>query len=120
MRFPAPLPDMTERAWQAQVVELARMCGFLLIYHTHDSRRSARGYPDLALCGKNRYLLIECKSETGKLSDTQKEWLRGLVEAGIETYVVRPRHLQQLADVLASPVRFDTALAIETEKEITG
>ncbi len=37
-----------EKPFQAQVVELARLSGWLT-YHTHDSRRSQSGFPDLVL-----------------------------------------------------------------------
>ena len=36
----------TEKGFQAAVVELARLRGWL-VYHTYDSRRSAKGFPDL-------------------------------------------------------------------------
>src|SRR5688572_19177552 len=38
----------TERAFQAQVVKYARLMGWTA-YHTHDSRRSQAGFPDLVL-----------------------------------------------------------------------
>ena len=39
---------MTEREWQAQVVSAAQALGWTT-YHTHDSRRSNKGWPDLVL-----------------------------------------------------------------------
>ena len=39
---------MTEKKFQAAVLQIANMYGWLA-YHTHDSRRSAPGFPDLVL-----------------------------------------------------------------------
>ena len=39
---------MTEKDFQAQIVELIGVLGGM-VYHTHDSRRSAPGYPDLTI-----------------------------------------------------------------------
>ena len=45
-----PVPPMTEKAFQAQVIALAKQCGWALIYHTFLSKRSPAGFPDLACC----------------------------------------------------------------------
>ncbi len=95
-----PLADVLEKEWQTQVVQLARTVGFELLYHTHDSRRSAHGFPDLCLL-RERLILLELKREQGKLSEHQRTWLRALLNAGSEIYLVRPRDLQALAQVLA-------------------
>lgn len=102
------LADISEKEWQAQVVELARMLGWKR-YHTFRSDRSSPGWPDEALV-RDRLILLELKTEQGKLSPAQKEWIRALLDAGVEVYVARPRHLEQLAAILTSrgyPVRSD-------------
>ena len=40
--------DILEADFQAQVVKLALLLGWK-VYHTHDSRRSREGFPDLIL-----------------------------------------------------------------------
>jgi hypothetical protein len=97
----SPLADLLEKDWQAQVVDLARRLGWRRIYHTHDSRRSAHGFPDLVLC-RDRVVFLELKCETGKLTEEQRGWLDALRGAGVEAYVARPRNLQALAEILAS------------------
>lgn len=92
---------VTERDWQDQVVDLARMLGWDHAYHTFDSRRSAFGFPDLVLA-RDRILFLELKTETGNLSDAQRGWLTALLEAGGEAYVARPRDLDLVAYVLTS------------------
>lgn len=97
---PLALVDVTEKEWQAQLVSLARTLGFKHVYHTHDSRKSASGFPDLVLI-RERVVFIECKREKGKLTETQAAWILALNAAGAEVYVARPRDLDNLAVLLA-------------------
>ena len=73
---------MTEKELQANVVELARLMGWRH-YHTYDSRHSPEGFPDLILIRLGRLIFAELKSEHGRITQTQKDWLEelGLVEA---------------------------------------
>lgn len=100
-----PLADLTEKQWQAQAIQTARTLGWSHIYHTFNSRRSAHGFPDLVLV-RDRCLFLELKTERGKLSEPQKEWLRALHAADCEAYVARPHDLDALAVVLAARRRY--------------
>src|SRR6185436_14524371 len=82
---------ITEKQWQAQVVELALHLGWRKIYHTWNSMHSAKGFPDLVMA-RERCVMIECKSETGKLKPDQQDWIEALEQAGVEVYVWRPSH----------------------------
>jgi hypothetical protein len=70
---------MKEAALQAQVIAMARELGFF-VYHTHDSRRSEPGFPDLVLAhgARGRLLFRELKTQTGRLSDAQRRVLAEL------------------------------------------
>ena len=82
--------DMTEKALQEKVIRLARSMGWL-VYHTHDSRRSVKGFPDLVLVHPKRGLLWrELKTMKGRLTAEQTEWLTELVAAGQDAAVWRP------------------------------
>jgi len=63
----------TEKQFQSAVVQLAKANGFM-VYHTHDSRKSEPGFPDLVLCRNGRIIFAELKSESGKLTDAQIKW----------------------------------------------
>jgi hypothetical protein len=78
VRAPVPVCDLTEKEWQAQVLDLARLYGWRHAYHTFDSRRSASGFPDLVLV-RERALFAELKSKSGKVSAAQADWLAALV-----------------------------------------
>ncbi|RDI73289.1 VRR-NUC domain-containing protein [Gaiella occulta] len=93
------LDDILEKDWQRQVIDLANTFGWQRPMHIYDSRRSEPGWPDLALV-RDRLVLLELKRENGRLTADQKRWIRALLEAHVEVYVVRPRHYQELARVL--------------------
>jgi RecB family endonuclease NucS len=84
--------DMKERELQENVITCARLMGYTLIYHTWSSVHSPGGFPDLVLCkpSDKRIIYIELKSEKGKLTASQVEWLEGLHACGQETYLFRP------------------------------
>lgn len=86
-RLPAG-PEPTERQFQAQLVALAKLNGWRC-YHTHDSRRSDPGFPDLVLV-RERVIFAELKRRSGKLRLEQREWLHDLENAGAEVYLLRP------------------------------
>lgn len=81
---------VSEKAFQANVVKLATWTGWRS-YHTHDSRRSNPGFPDLVLVRDGRLLFVELKSERGTLNPAQRVWLAELRRCpGVEAYVWRP------------------------------
>lgn len=86
---------LTEYQFQSQVIELAQFHGYRLIYHTHDSRRSQLGFPDLVLIslGRGRCLFRELKTATGRMSPAQTLWIGGLQKAGLDAGVWRPEDL---------------------------
>jgi hypothetical protein len=72
------------------VIALARLAGYL-VYHTHDSRRSEAGYPDLTITGKGRIIFAELKSERGRLRPEQSIWLAALAQCpGVEVAMWKP------------------------------
>ena len=65
----------------------------LLRYHTHDSRRSPSGFPDLVCVGPRGVLFRELKTQRGKVSAEQQEWLDALAAAGQNAGVWHPASL---------------------------
>jgi hypothetical protein len=64
----------------------------LLGYHTNDSRRSQKGFPDWTITGK-RTIFRELKTQRGKVTAEQREWLDALTLAGDDAKVWRPSDL---------------------------
>ena len=96
---PAP-PLVSERDFQRQVLDLARILGWTS-YHPTLSKWSERGWPDLAMVRPPRLVFAELKSETGKTTSHQERWL-GLLGLcpGVEAYLWRPSDLDSIATVL--------------------
>jgi hypothetical protein len=87
---------LSEKDFQAQIIALATVYGWLC-YHTYDSRRCQAGYPDLALCHpRGEYLLVELKTDKGRLRPAQRQWIDALRSAGIETWIWRPKDFDQI------------------------
>lgn len=83
---------MSEDDLMRRIQRLCRDLG-LLAYHTHDSRGSAPGYPDWHIVGRTRSLFRECKTEAGKTTKDQDEWISRLLAVGYDVDVWRPRDL---------------------------
>lgn len=87
---------MKESVFQGHVVRLARALGWS-VYHTHDSRRSQPGYPDLHLWHpKHGQLFRELKTMKGRQSPDQVKVEKSLKEAGANVAVWRPADLDGL------------------------
>lgn len=70
---------MTERQLLEAIRALAKRLDWL-VYHTHDSRRSEPGFPDLVLVRGGRVIFAELKAQRGRVSPAQHVWLERLHE----------------------------------------
>lgn len=86
---------ITEAQFQQQIIDLAKLHGYTLIYHTHNSRRSQPGFPDLVLVSeqRGRALFRELKTDTGRLTREQYNWFVGMKLAKLNAGVWRPADL---------------------------
>ncbi len=94
---------MTEAELLDAVRQACRWSG-LLCYHTHDSRRSERGFPDVVVVGPHGVVFRELKAERGRVTPDQREWLDRLTDADADADVWRPddwptRVLAELAGI---------------------
>lgn len=83
---------MTEAHFQGSVIAICKLLG-VAWFHPYYSERSVPGYPDLTLCGNRGVLFRELKTEVGKLTRTQEEWLTRLSKASQDADVWRPADL---------------------------
>lgn len=92
-----PTPSVSEKAWAAQVVAEARRFGFW-VYFTHDSRRSPSGMPDLVLAnpGRRLFLLVELKTDTGRLRPEQRQAIDALRASGVRVEIWRPSMVDRI------------------------
>jgi hypothetical protein len=104
--------SLTEAGFQLQVVSLAKRGGWR-IYHAPDNRPGRRtgkpqtvvgdtaGFPDLLLIRGSTLLVVELKTDTGRLRPGQQDWLDAFVQVGAESYLWRPRDIEDVQARLA-------------------
>ena len=126
--------EMTEKAFQAQVVAFLQDHGYL-VYHTFDSRRCEPGYPDLDVVAGPKWrscyiahFYVELKREHGRITDDQQKWIDCLRAVGETVHVWRPSewpNIQRLFDLPASRTaiakdRNDRVSYLEARKLMAG
>lgn len=84
-----PPPLMTEKQLLTRVREICAWM-HLLVYHTHNSRRSEPGYPDLTIAGPGGVMWRELKTRRGKVTPDQITWLQQLAAGGGDADIWRP------------------------------
>jgi len=82
---------MTEAELEEHVRSLCGGLG-LLAYHTRDSRRSVKGFPDFVICGR-RVIYRELKTLRGRATGEQRRWIHALNEADADAGIWRPDDL---------------------------
>lgn len=97
--------DIPEAAFQRQILDLADLFGWTS-YHTYESRRSRKGFPDLVMVRRGRLVFAEIKSERGRLSREQEKWLEELADVeryslgNVKARVWRPSDWQEIESIL--------------------
>ncbi len=98
-------PKESESAFQQAVLDLAALTGWRA-YHTHNSRHSAAGFPDLVLVRPPRLIFAELKTEKGRASVHQAVWLDDLGAVAedcepIEVHLWRPSNWPDITTILS-------------------
>jgi len=91
---------LSEKKFMAMVIEFAKVHRWL-VYHTHDSRRSMAGFPDLLLIRPPVVIVAELKIGTKKPTAAQNLWLNLFEEADVPAYVWRETDWAEIESVLA-------------------
>ena len=100
----------TEKDLQRSVMDYARANRWRVAHH-HDSRRQVRpgvhvgdrdaaGMPDLMLVRDDRLVFVELKSEHGKLTVNQQQWIDALEQTAAEVYTWRPGDWREVETTL--------------------
>ena len=103
---------LSETKFQQTIIDYARLRGWL-VYHTHNSRYSERGFPDLFCVRKTRAIALEVKASGKKLNKGkwnkkgtrwlpgQDEWLMALSQVpGITARMVEPGDWEWIQEAL--------------------
>ena len=101
--------QITEKVFRQQVIDLAKVFKWK-VYFTWNSLHSPAGFPDLVLVWESRkldvpneLLFIELKSEKGRLTPAQCEWINALKSAKQDVRVFRPSDWDDILLVLKRP-----------------
>ena len=99
-----------EREFQQQVVDLAHIFHWQVAHFRPAwSKKGWRtavsadgaGFPDLVLAKERRLAFLEVKSEKGRLTVAQEEWLKILKATGkCEVHTCKPSDWQEIAKLL--------------------
>jgi hypothetical protein len=106
------LRTITEKEWSTTVIEIARLNRWLIHHSRPAWVREGRmvtalsghaGLPDLIMVKPPRMVVVELKTETGVLSDEQRNWLQAFAEVpGCRAFVWRPSDLDTVWRVLST------------------
>jgi hypothetical protein len=92
---------ITEKVWGSQVKDLTKVLHCEKYYHPFLSTWSEEGFPDCTIIKIPRLIFAELKSEKGKLTPAQEEWLELLKQCKtIEAYCWRPSQFEEIAEIL--------------------
>lgn len=94
----------SENIWQAKVMQAAKYANWLC-YHTHDSRQSPSGFPDLVCVRDGRMLALELKREQHRTDKArlakQLAWLEMLnAIPGVTAMLARPSDWPKVVEAL--------------------
>lgn len=99
MTHAVAVPPIREAEYMRQVIEYAHLMRWKT-YHPWTSIHSAAGWPDLACLRNNVLAMLEIKSDRGKVTRAQQEWIDALGRVEIvQSHIVRPadwRFVQEL------------------------
>ena len=105
---------ITEAELQRTVIEMAQALGWRVAHFrpalTSRGWRTpveadGKGFPDLVLCRKPRVVFVELKRDGAMPTADQRLWLNAFYGGpGVETYVWRPRDMDEIKRLLALKV----------------
>jgi hypothetical protein len=94
-------PHVSEAAFQAAVVRVAKDCGWD-VWHPYSAKRSAPGYFDLTIAKAGQPIILsELKTATGVVTIEQQHWYDTVRQAtGVECYIWRPDDMAEIVEKL--------------------
>lgn len=98
-------PFVTEAQYMQQIKDAARALNWRT-FHCFNSRRSDKGFPDLLLIRGPNLLTLEVKSERGRVTAEQADWIAAFKQVKyVDAAIARPPNWDEILDVLTRAVR---------------
>lgn len=115
---------ISEDAFQAQVIEMARALGWMVahfrtariqrkdgsVHYATPVEADGAGFPDCVFAGR-RVMYAELKAARGKVRLDQLVWLEALQRAGQEAFLWFPADMEEIESALSGAVAHPTLLA---------
>lgn len=96
---------MTEAEFQKQVQEFLRRQGVWYVKYWGGGQFTKAGVPDLLCCVNGRFVGIELKTETGKVSKLQEYHITKIQESGGQAFALRPSGFEAFKKFIMEEVR---------------
>jgi hypothetical protein len=95
-------PIVTEKSFLSAVIDLCKVYGYEY-YHTWKSIHSPKGFPDLVMVNpsKKKLVIAELKTDNGKITKFQEDWIQWLKDCGVEAQVWRPKDWDKIVEILS-------------------
>ena len=109
---------VTHKQMDSMVRKICQLRGFLC-YHTHDSRKSDKGFPDWCILMDDEVLYVELKTGKDGLRAEQFNWVARLRQMGEKAFVVRDEHIGWLVDYISNKFyaeELDLATTMELDR----
>lgn len=96
---------MTEAEFQKKVLEFLRSQGVWHVKYWGGGQFTKAGIPDILACVKGKFVAIELKTETGRLSKLQEYNLAKIKESGGQALVLHPSGFEAFKDFIVGEVK---------------
>jgi len=91
-----------EKTFQRAVVDLATWNGWK-VHWVWNSRHSPAGWPDIFAVRGARMVALELKTERGRITAAQEDWILTLKAAGVEAFFARPSEWDMIERLFGAP-----------------
>lgn len=96
---------MTEDELLTGLMDALAAGGWLAVHHRRSDLAIIQGrvgWPDIAAvhAGRRLFVVIECKTERGRVDPEQERWLSALQDAGVDARIVRPSDYDTIVEWL--------------------
>ncbi len=111
-QYKKKLPTESEAGFQRWVINTAHIFGWKVAHFRPAMNQRGKwmtpvqadgaGFPDLTMANAQlrRVIFVELKTETGKLTSAQEDWISHLAQAGQDVYVWRPSMRDDIERIL--------------------
>jgi len=91
---------MTEKQFENKVKRFLELEGCWYVKYWGGAVFTKVGIPDLLICCNGRFVAVELKSDTGRVTELQLVQIGRIKEAGGKAYVLRPNRFEEFKRII--------------------